>query len=114
MVSSRQVLLHILPGDPGYGAPVWGLHLYTWALVVFVVAFIGVGVMLLAEGQFRDPPRIRPLTGFHRLALGVVLAVAATNAVATFFECGIGICPADPTSYQLLDGLGADPGPDPG
>ncbi|MFM8981776.1 MAG: disulfide bond formation protein B, partial [Spartobacteria bacterium] len=34
-VSIRQDLLHILPGDPGYGDPVMGLHLYTWALVVF-------------------------------------------------------------------------------
>ena len=29
-VSIRQILLHIAPGDPGYGAPVFGLHDYTW------------------------------------------------------------------------------------
>src|SRR5690606_20216304 len=34
----RQVLLHIQPGDAGYGAPFLGLHFYTWAFVVFVVA----------------------------------------------------------------------------
>ena len=31
----RQVLLHILPGDPGFGSPVLGLHLYTWCFIVF-------------------------------------------------------------------------------
>ena len=36
-ISTRQVLLHIAPGDPGYGDPVFGMHLYTWALVVFIV-----------------------------------------------------------------------------
>src|SRR5436309_7130076 len=29
-ISTRQVLLHILPGDPGFGSPVLGIHLYTW------------------------------------------------------------------------------------
>lgn len=33
--SIRQILLHIVPPDLGYGPPVPGLHLYSWALVVF-------------------------------------------------------------------------------
>ena len=28
-ISIRQILLHIVPPDPGYGDPVLGLHLYT-------------------------------------------------------------------------------------
>ena len=39
--SVRQILLHIEPGDPGYGPAVFGLHLYTWAFVTFVIAVIG-------------------------------------------------------------------------
>jgi disulfide bond formation protein DsbB len=39
-VSIRQILLHIMPGDAGYGDPVLGLHLYSWALVVFVCIYI--------------------------------------------------------------------------
>ena len=35
-VSVRQIVLHILPGDPGYGEPFLRLHLYTWALITFV------------------------------------------------------------------------------
>ena len=31
--SIRQILLHIVPPDPGYGPPILGVHLYSWALV---------------------------------------------------------------------------------
>src|SRR5882757_10306724 len=27
----RQILLHIMPGDPGYGSALLGYHYYTWA-----------------------------------------------------------------------------------
>jgi disulfide bond formation protein DsbB len=39
-VAGRQVLLHIAPGDPGYGEPLLGWHLYTWSFVAF--ASIGI------------------------------------------------------------------------
>ena len=46
-VSIRQIELHILPGDPGYGEPFLRLHLYTWAFVTFAIVMIYVGVMLM-------------------------------------------------------------------
>src|ERR1700741_784203 len=30
-VSARQILLHIMPRDPGYGSVLLGYHYYTWA-----------------------------------------------------------------------------------
>jgi disulfide bond formation protein DsbB len=102
-VSIRQILLHILPGDPGFGEPVLGLHLYTWAFVVFALAAALVSLMLLLRGQFREVPRVRPLNAFQSFAFFVVLTVAAANAVSTVLECGAGICPANPTRYELLD-----------
>ena len=47
MVSLRQIALHIMPGDPGYGLPILGLHLYTWALVTFAVVLTYSGVALI-------------------------------------------------------------------
>jgi hypothetical protein len=35
-VAGRQILIHIVPGTPGYGEPLFGLHLYTWAFLGFV------------------------------------------------------------------------------
>ncbi len=29
--ATREVLLHIMPGDPGYGSALLGFHYYTWA-----------------------------------------------------------------------------------
>src|SRR4030088_748363 len=31
----RQVLLHIIPGDPGYGSSLLGYHYYSWAFIGF-------------------------------------------------------------------------------
>ena len=47
-MSTRQILLHILPVDKGYGEPILGLHLYTWALITFeiVILFCGAASML--------------------------------------------------------------------
>jgi disulfide bond formation protein DsbB len=40
MVSTRQILLHILPGDAGYGSALLGYHYYTWALIGFAAAVV--------------------------------------------------------------------------
>ncbi len=102
LVSGRQVLLHIVPPDPGFGAAVWGLHLYTWAAVVFLVAVLAIGVMLLFPGQFATPA---PSTLDHRLGsamLALVAIIAFGNAVSALLECGLLACPDDPTRYVLL------------
>ena len=38
--AARQVLLHILPGDPGYGSALLGYHYYTWAFIGFAAAIV--------------------------------------------------------------------------
>src|SRR5262245_44049143 len=35
VVAGRQVLLHIVPGTGAYGSALFGLHLYTWSLILF-------------------------------------------------------------------------------
>src|SRR5919197_2046589 len=46
----RQVLLHIMPGDPGYGSALLGYHYYTWAFIGFAVAIILIAAVLLFDG----------------------------------------------------------------
>ena len=50
--AGRQVLLHIVPGSGAYGSPLFGIHLYTWSLVLFLVVVAGVALLLMMEGQF--------------------------------------------------------------
>src|SRR6202163_2713305 len=54
--STRQVLLHIMPGDAGYGTALFGYHYYTLALIGFVTAIILLAAMLLFDRQF-EPGR---------------------------------------------------------
>ncbi len=102
-VALRQVCLHIAPGDPGFGAPMFGLHLYTWAFIVFltVVAVSGVQMLLLPRG----PERIR--IGFMpRACVGLLVFVVAANALVVFVEEGFHLyLPDNPTSYELLHDL---------
>jgi disulfide bond formation protein DsbB len=55
-VSTRQVLLHITPGDPGFGTALFGYHYYTWALIGFIAAIVLLSLVLLFDRQFEKTP----------------------------------------------------------
>lgn len=102
-VSGRQVLLHIAPGDPGYGAPMFGMHLYTWAFVVFIVVVAASGVQMLFLPKRSESHRVGIGARSSVLLLGVIIAV---NAVAVFVESGFHwYLPDNPTSNRLIDEL---------
>lgn len=110
--SVRQILLHIQPDDPGYGPPVLGLHLYTWALITFVVAIAGISVLLLFPKQFAagDEGMLKSPYGLPWWILGIAMGIviwvvldALVIAASVPFECGLGPCPDDPPN---IDGAG--------
>ena len=89
-VSVRQIFLHICPGFPVFGIPVYGLNLYTWAFLAFccsVLAIIG----LLFLYSPKDDSRL-PLNWLEKLAFIVVILVTLANFITTFDECGLGFC----------------------
>ena len=102
-LSGRQILLHIVPGTGAYGSTLLGLHFYTWAFIAFAVVILGAAAMLLVERQFDreegGPERARGVA-----AVGVILflVLALANAASTFAVCELGLCPDDPTGYQLF------------
>ena len=57
-VAMRQVLLHIAPGDPGFGHALFGLHLYTWAFMAFVGIIFGIPSCSVCRAAWtvRPPP----------------------------------------------------------
>src|SRR5262245_26152802 len=104
-IAGRQVLLHVLPSDPGYGEPVLGLHLYTWSFLVFAAVLLDSGLNLLfARGL--TPRAVKP--GWPSALVPWLLgAVILANAVAVLFEEGLHwTLPDDPGRYRLLDDLG--------
>ena len=98
----RQILLHILPGDPGYGSAIFGYHYYTWAFILFVAALVLLALMLLLEGQFdaqEAPPR--PFLA-GRIAVLLVIGLTAANILSTLAICGFSTCPDNPVRYELF------------
>ena len=110
--SIRQILLHIQPGDAGYGPAVFGLHLYTWAFVTFVIAIVGCSAMLLWSAQF-DPNddgiryERRWFRVFALTAIIWALLDLLVIAISVIPECGLGMCPDDPPN---ITGAGDIPG----
>ena len=101
--STRQILLHIAPGDIGYGSAVMGLHLYTWALIVFlaVIAVSASQLFMLPE----KPEQAGP-DRFATFSLWALAVLIAANAIAVFALEGFHwVLPDDPAAYQLFHDL---------
>ena len=105
-VSVRQIELHILPGDPGYGEPFLRLHLYTWAFITFAIVMIYVGVMLILmpRGIPQAPPAGSAARKVSTAIIWLFIGVVAANVIAIIFLEGFApVLPDDPTSYTLID-----------
>jgi disulfide bond formation protein DsbB len=100
IASGRQVLLHILPGDAGFGAPVFGLHLYTWCLIAFACQIAASAVLLLATEWLDDKPVEWRATRVTALAFA---AIVAANLLSVIAEAGLNWdLPPDPARYLLF------------
>jgi disulfide bond formation protein DsbB len=100
IASGRQMLLHILPGDAGFGAPVFGLHLYTWCLIAFACQIAASAVLLLATEWLDDKPVEWRATRVTALAFA---AIAAANLLSVTAEAGLNWdLPSDPVRYLLF------------
>jgi disulfide bond formation protein DsbB len=107
-VAGRQILLHILPGDPGFGSALLGDHYYTWAFLCFAAAIALIAVVLLFDRQFEtradaDAQHV-PVSILARGAVWLVIVLTALNVLSTVLECGFKACPDDPKQYELLKG----------
>lgn len=106
--SIRQILLHItpVPGQPtGFGPAILGLHMYTWAFVVFCVAIAGVSILLLwptpfaagVDGLLRERGVLRIVAVVVVAWLCAYLLIMTSTVVP---ECGIQQCPDNPTNTE--------------
>jgi disulfide bond formation protein DsbB len=103
-VSVRQILDHIVPGTGSYGSAVFGLHLYTWAFIAFVLMIIGSAIMLFADRQFsRAEPMSSRLKPLPVTAIVTFLLLALGNVVSTVLICGAGFCPENPGGYLIFN-----------
>ncbi|WP_295391761.1 disulfide bond formation protein B [uncultured Thiodictyon sp.] len=106
-VAMRQVLLHIAPGDPGFGSPLLGLHYYTWAFITFVGIIVGVAVLLSLPNSTDGAAARRRHGWLAGMVLVVFTLLIAANLVSTLLECGISQCPDDPVGYEWIGKISA-------
>lgn len=95
MVSLRQILLHVLPGDAGFGNTFLELHFYTWAYIGFIGLIAGQAILLMLPNR-----EVRNHSWLAKaLVIWFILLVLA-NLISTLLECGIGPCADDPVRYD--------------
>jgi disulfide bond formation protein DsbB len=102
--STRQILLHILPGGAGYGTALFGYHYYTLALIGFAAAIVLLAAILLFDRQFEEDgvaPQVAS-GAFATAAVWLVICLTMLNVVSTLLECGFGACADNPVVYELL------------
>jgi disulfide bond formation protein DsbB len=98
--STRQVLLHILPGDRGFGSPLLGVHLYTWSLIAFISQIAASGLMLIGAAWFKEQPVPSRITNVTAVAF---LVFVVTNLMSVIAEAGFNWdLPSDPVGYLLF------------
>ncbi|MEV0523165.1 disulfide bond formation protein B [Streptomyces sp. NPDC050439] len=107
--SWRQTMLHILPGDKGYGSPVLGLHMYVWAWILFMASVVAIGVVM--SFAHTTAATTVPVSGVHgmagRVVLGFLALVIAVNLVAVFLLEGFHwFLPDDPNRYRFFYDVG--------
>jgi disulfide bond formation protein DsbB len=102
--STRQILLHIMPGDSGYGTALFGYHYYTLAFIGFVSAIVLLAAVLLFDRQFDEHSTATPIvpSAFASTAVWLVIGLTALNVVSTLLECGFGACADNPLVYEWL------------
>jgi len=89
-IAIRQICLHICPGFPVFGVPVFGLNLYSWSFIVFCCASISIIIFLFLYSA--DQKKMIPMNGLEKMAFIALVAVTLANSTTVFQQCGFGPC----------------------
>ncbi|OBU16752.1 hypothetical protein AYY19_14960 [Photobacterium aquimaris] len=98
----RQVSLHVIPGTPGFGSPVFGIHYYTWAFILFSLTIVGVAVLQLLWNKNWNNNDYK-MNRFGKFVCLLAIFAVAVNVISTFIECGPYQCPDNPITYWLFN-----------
>ena len=95
------MLLHILPGDQGFGSPFLGLHLYTWCLIAFISQIIASGLTLIGSAWLKEEERV--LWRITNVTAGAFIVIVIANLLSVIAEAGFNWnLPPDPVGYLLF------------
>ena len=103
IVAMRQVLLHIVPGDPGYGSKFLNLHFYTWNDIVSFSFIILVSLTPIFKNiKFNSILSYFSISDklLNRLLFLILLTMLLINVISVYLECGFMQCPDNPVEYR--------------
>ncbi|TLY47117.1 MAG: disulfide bond formation protein B [Gammaproteobacteria bacterium] len=102
-ICMRQIFLHVIPGDPGYGLPILGLHLYTWLflLCVGIILYISIIFSISPQYEYDELSKSNSMQLLTHVAFALVFVLAIFNGISTYLECGIKACPENPVKYEI-------------
>lgn len=103
-VAGRQVLIHIAPGSTGFGSPLLGLHLYTWAFIGYCATVLAVAVMMALPQRAAETPW-PTMPAWVRATAAFFAVIVIGNLVSTLLQCGFGPCAGNPVSYDWIEAL---------
>ncbi|KVA43463.1 hypothetical protein WI61_29245 [Burkholderia cepacia] len=101
-VSSRFMLIHIVPGGPATTAGVFmGMHQYTVTALgaVAAVVYTAFLMMLPVETELLSSTCI-----VHKAVIWLFVAMVAANAVSIIIEAGWNADITDPRAYYMISG----------
>jgi len=98
-VSLRQVLLHIAPGDTGFGSAIFGYHMYTWGFIAFMSTIIFSAFMLMIDRKHMTGANVVVQTALGTVLIGFFLILALGNLTSDVLTCGFAPCVGDPKTY---------------
>ena len=102
-VATRQVFLHIMPGDSGYGSKFLNLHFYTWNDIISFLFIILISISPIFKNISVESLLSKISLSIKKtvnLFFILFLALLVTNVILVYLECGLKQCPDNPITYK--------------
>ena len=107
LISIRQITLHILPGNPGYGFPFLGLHLYTWVFLLTVIIIAYIAILFSISPQYSElidkKIKSKRFQSLAHIVFAVVFLIAIFNGISTYLETGAKSISQSPVKLALVE-----------
>ena len=85
-IALRQILLHILPDDPGFSSPILGYHLYSWAFGIFVLVLLCSGGCLLFAQTLAPTTLVGKRSKITWATIGLFGALILANTLVVSYK----------------------------
>lgn len=92
-ISLRQILIHISPDDPGFGTPILGYHLYSWAFGIFIVILLCSGISLLMTEAISLISKALRESLLTRMSIWIFGLIILANALVVGFTAAMRLLP---------------------